>query len=92
MKKLNLTKREKLTIGGFIFGKSVTALNKSDSIDVLIVLKKHKIINESAQHKLVDEVNKNKDGIVEKISGILLANITDVQGSEIMDEYLGVSP
>lgn len=92
MKTYDFNKKDRSAIAEFIFSKETDVLIKSDTMDVIITLHKHRIIDDKKQRELVAAVNLQHIGIVGEISGILLSNISDEQGSGIMDEYYGKTP
>lgn len=82
MKNYDFTKGDRSAIAEFIF-------SHATAIDVIMVLRDHDIIDDNKQKSLVAAVNLQHIGIIGEISQILLSNISDEQGGDIMDEYYG---
>ena len=87
MNKIPFTQEEKNIIAEFVYSKMQ---------DILIVADATKLIEVLAQHKLIEDkegwlrrVKEKEPRVVADLEFVLKSKVSDEQGTEIMDEYLG---
>lgn len=89
MEKIDFTKEEREIIAEFVYSYEQDILIVSDAESVLEVLNNKGLLTNYKE--LLKEIKNRTSGTVDAIMDVLFSKISDKQGTEIMNEYMGVT-